>query len=442
MDAIAAPEVAVRRFVSLAISETWLVENTSNIEVVVVGAGLAGLAAARVLARSGLRPVVLEARDRTGGRILTVHDPHTAVPVELGAEFVHGLHPDLWNLLREMRVPVIELSGEHWTRDSDGFHPANSGWDEMNRVFEAMSQAPEQSFAAFIAGTRAAEAVKRSATSYVEGFNAARKEQVSIAWLNQEEKASEEIDGDRSFRVLAGYDAVARHLARDLDIRFSTEVREIRWSPGSVLVETSSGSIRAPRVIVTAPLPLLQNGRLRITPEPPSLSDAANAIATGNALRITFRFAEARWAKATPHLSFIHGDVDFPVWWTAYPVNTPVITAWAAGPKTDALAGRPESDLKQIAIESLRKLLGEDPSEVKAAWFHDWSRDPLALGAYSYVRTNGLAAAEALRNPVERTIYFAGEALAGGHMGTVHGALESGIRAAQRLAADSAESLR
>lgn len=312
----------------------------------------------------------------------------------------------------------------------------------MDRVFEAMSHAPEQSFAEFIGGVRAAQEVKRSATSYVEGFNAARKEQVSIAWLNQDEKASEEIDGDRSFRVLAGYDTVARRLARDLDVRLSTEVREIRWSPGRILVETSGGSIHAARVIVAVPLPLLQKGRLRITPEPPSLSDAANAIATGNALRITFRFAEARWAKATPRMSFIHGDLDFPVWWTAYPVNTPVITAWAAGPKADALAGRAESDLKQIAIESLQKLLGEDPGEVEAAWFHDWSRDPLALGAYSYVRTNGLPAAEALRNPVERTIYFAGEALAGGHMGTVHGAIESGIRAAQRLAADSAQTLR
>ena len=138
----------------------------------------------------------------------------------------------------------------------------------------------------------------------------------------------------------------------------------------------------------------------------------------------------------------MHGDAEFPVWWTAYPVNTPVITAWAAGPKADALAGRSEAELKQIAIESLRKLLGEDPGDPEAAWLHDWSRDPLALGAYSHVRTNGLAATEALRDPVERTIYFAGEALAAGHMGTVHGAIESGIRAAACVAADSSGSLR
>jgi monoamine oxidase len=101
----------------------------------------------------------------------------------------------------------------------------------------------------------------------------------------------------------------------------------------------------------------------------------------------------------------------------------------------DGISG--ESELKSIALESLRKLLGEDPGEVEAAWLHDWSRDSLALGAYSYVRAGGLSAAEALRNPVEDTIYFAGEALAGGHMGTVHGAIESGIRAAECAMAES-----
>jgi monoamine oxidase len=418
------------------------VENTSNMEIVVIGAGVAGLAAARELKRKGLKPVILEARNRVGGRVLTIHDPLTAVPMELGAEFVHGVHPDLWRLLREMRVPVVELGGEHWTGDSAGFHPAGSGWEGIGRVFAAMSRAPEQSFADFIAGVSASEGAKRAATSYVEGFNAARKEQVSIAWLNQEEKSSEQIDGDRSFRILAGYDSVAHYLARDLDVRLSTEVTEIHWSPGSVLVSTPGGAIRAAKAIITVPLPVLYNGHLRIIPEPPSLAEARNAIATGNALRITFRFSEARWTKAAPHVSFMHGGGDFPVWWTAYPVNTPVITGWAAGPKADALKGRSETDLKQIAIESLRKLLGEDPGEVEAAWLHDWSRDPLALGAYSYVRPNGLTAAEGLRNPVERTICFAGEALGGGHMGTVHGAIESGIRAAECMVADSAESLR
>ena len=119
-------------------------ENTSKQEIVVIGAGVAGLAAGRQLARKGLKPLILEARNRVGGRVLTIRDPLTAVPIELGAEFVHGVHPDLWRLLREMHVPVVELGGEHWTGDSDGFHPAGAGWEEMDRVFGAMSRAREQ----------------------------------------------------------------------------------------------------------------------------------------------------------------------------------------------------------------------------------------------------------------------------------------------------------
>jgi monoamine oxidase len=111
-----------------------------------------------------------------------------------------------------------------------------------------------------------------------------------------------------------------------------------------------------------------------------------------------------------------------------------VITGWAAGPNADALAGRSPAELQKIALDSLHKLLGEHPGSPEAVWFHDWSADPFALGAYSYVRTGGLAALAELQKPVENTLCFAGEALATGHMGTVHGAIESGIEAAAALA--------
>ncbi|HWD98111.1 MAG TPA: NAD(P)/FAD-dependent oxidoreductase, partial [Bryobacteraceae bacterium] len=381
-------------------------------------------------------PLVLEARHRIGGRILTVHDPLTPVPIELGAEFVHGVHPALWRVLRGLHAPVLELTGEHWTRDAEGLHPAGGGWDEMDRIFDEMSRAPEQSFAQFIAGAHASADAKRAATSFVEGFNAAHKEQVSVAWLNEEQKVSDEIQGDRSFRVLAGYGAVCGRLAENLDIRLSTEVSRIRWSPGDVQIETARGeSFRCARALIAVPFAGLRCGRPQLDPEPPSLAAARGAIATGSALRVTFRFAESPWNKAAPHLSFLHGDAAFPVWWTAFPVAAPVITGWAAGPNADALAGRSPAELQKIALDSLHKLLGEHPGSPEAAWFHDWSADPFALGAYSYVRTGGLAALAKLQKPVENTICFAGEALAVGHMGTVHGALESGIEAAAALAA-------
>jgi monoamine oxidase len=378
-------------------------------DVVVIGAGVSGLAAARELVRAGRSVVVLEARDRIGGRVHTVHDPLTPVPIELGAEFVHGAHPVLWNLLRAAVVPVLELEG--------------GGPDGMRAVFKAMAQEPEQSFGQFIDAFQAPEQVKQAVTGYIEGFNAASKDLVSIEWLLQEKRAADSIEGDRSFRVLSGYDSVPKFLARGLDVRLSTPVREVRWTPGLVTVEADGQVFEAPRAIVTMPF------AIPIDPEPASVAAGRAAIVTGSALRVTFRFAEA----PGPELSFIHGDQPFPVWWTPHPVQTSVITGWAGGRKGDVLTGLEDDEIIRIALESLHGILGKDPGEPEAAFFHNWNRDPWSRGAYSYGRVNGAKAQRYLAEPVDDTLFFAGETVCPeGHMGTVHGAMVSGIEAARR----------
>jgi len=147
---------------------------------------------------------------------------------------------------------------------------------------------------------------------------------------------------------------------------------------------------------------------------------------------VTLRFRQAAWQRH-PRLSFIHGDAPFPVWWTQYPVEVPVITGWAAGPRALELRGKSESELIETARQSLAAILEEDPGEPLAAYFHDWESDPWARAAYSYVRVNGLQAVRALACPVQKTLCFAGEALAIAAMGTVHGAIASGRDAARAL---------
>jgi monoamine oxidase len=285
-----------------------------------------------------------------------------------------------------------------------------------------MVRAPEQSFGDFIAGVEAPENVKQAATGFVEGFNAAYKERVSVEWLNSENAASDEIDEDRSFRVRSGYDSVPVFLARNLDIRLNTPVRRLSWKRGAVVAETDAGEFHAPKAIVTVPIAVLFNGGMIIDPEPEALLRARDAIGAGQAIRVTFRFG-----NPILETGFLRGDQPFPVCWT----DGPVVTAWAAGPKADALHGLDADQLKQIALSSVRGILNENPGEPEGAWLHNWCAGPWSLAAYSFVCVGGMAAQRKLCEPVEDTLYFAGEAVApSGHLGTVHGALVSGIHAA------------
>ena len=126
-------------------------------------------------------------------------------------------------------------------------------------------------------------------------------------------------------------------------------------------------------------------------------------------------------------------NTPFRVWWTQYPVLSPVITGWAAGSRALPLLGQTAEEITGIALASLRTILDEDLGEPIASAFHDWQADPWSRAAYSYVRVNGLATQQELSVPIENTICFAGEAAApaSGHVGTVHGALASGIAAAR-----------
>jgi len=147
-------------------------------DVAVVGAGVAGLAAARELRRRGLTVVVLEARDRIGGRIFTLRDPRLPLPVELGAEFVHGAAPLTYRLLAEAGITTIDLSGEHW-RAHKGRLARTELWTPIARILAQIAQidrrAPDRSFDDFLAGlgNRATPRDRRAARKFVEGYHAA-----------------------------------------------------------------------------------------------------------------------------------------------------------------------------------------------------------------------------------------------------------------------------
>jgi monoamine oxidase len=402
-------------------------------DVLIVGSGAAGLAAARALTRAGLHVLILEARHRIGGRIHTLHDRLSPVPIELGAEFIHGTPPELWSYVESGRLPALEITAPY-LHIRDG-HVEDGDWEAADRILSGMETAPEQSFRDYVAGVDAPPEACLAAVGYVEGFNAARQELISIRSL------AAAPDDDRSFRPVHGYSSLIELLWRELDgarIALATPISTVEWRRGSVRITAADGRrFEAPRTIVTVPLGVLQSGAIRIAPEPAILRDACRGLVMGHAARLVLRFRRPVWEDRDDlrDAGFLLSGGPFPpTWWTSQPTRSPVITAWAGGPKAEAAPANVEAWIDP-ALHSLESILRREVRDELEAWdAHNWSTDPYSRGAYSYVGVGGMAAQEAFGDPVEDTLYFAGEAVAtGGDIGTVHAALRSGARAARHI---------
>ncbi|MCU1235820.1 MAG: amine oxidase [Candidatus Solibacter sp.] len=398
-------------------------------DVIVIGAGAAGLTAARELERSGRRVICLEARDRVGGRILTVHDADTPVPIELGAEFVHGRAPEIWNL----GLPLRETEGDFIHLEA----PEGAAHRVMDDIERLADEAHDETLLDFLNRRDYTPAERLAAAAFVEGYDAARKERIGVASLAQEFRAAEAIDGDSSFHVIAGYDSLARAIAPS-DVRLNSIVEAIEWRRGEVAVGVRDGHVlRAERVVVTIPLGVLQAGAIRFDPEPTQILEAAHALDFGQAFRITFRFDRAFWEdneKLKGAGFILSNEPVFPTWWTTLPVAAPVITGWSAGPKADPLIGKSKDEIVSMALASLQRITSLPLGRMECAWLHDWQADPFTRGAYSYVPAGALPARRRLAEPVEDTLYFAGEATdLIGYGGTVHGAIASGHRVVKQI---------
>ncbi len=410
-------------------------------DAIVIGAGAAGLAALRELHGAGLSVVCIEALGRIGGRIYTVHDPASPDAIELGAEFVHGRPREIFDIVEEAGLKSAERSHEIQPASVGERTDSGAMWRVMAAMERAAESGPDESFAAFAERAPFDSAAKRAATRFVEGFNAAHAGIVSIHALAQESKAADAIEGDRAFHLLNGYDGVAHAmLPRGAELRLHIAAERIAWKPGEVVVHTRSTTdgtaqeIKARRAVITVSLGVLQGGGITFDPEPSGALEAARALAFGQVMRVTVRFDQMP-SFFRPGFLFSSEPV-FPTWWTSLPTQAPIITGWSAGPKADALVDQSEDAIIDAALESLRRITGAQALPVAATYFHNWHADPCFRGAYSYVPAGKLAARAALAEPVENTLYFAGEAADfSGHAATVHGAIISGRHAAQLVLA-------
>lgn len=421
-------------------------------DTLIIGAGAAGLAAGRTLAEHGQHVILIEARDRTGGRILTEYIDAAGgaqpVPIELGAEFIHGLPSATLETLREARLDWYELAGDGLRFSDSKIVPeaaeraASHVIDSMVRWLDDQPSGTDMSFAEFLNLSDLAPALCESATVYVEGFNAADRNRISIAALARQQRAEEAIQGDRLFHINHGYGALPDYLAGRFAhaggrLLLKHRAKHIRWRAGQVEVSINDDvKIQAARAIVTLPLGVLQAGAVNFDPLPGRVMQQIARMVMGNAKRATLVFKTKFWQElpTAGNLSFLFAPENkIPTWWTPMPDPAPLITAWIGGPQ----CVQTNLDL-DLCLSELSMLFSRPLAELRknlSSWHtHDWATDEFARGAYSYAASGGVDASTQLAEPIKDTLYFAGEHTDNeGHWGTVHTALSSGQRAAARI---------
>ena len=422
-------------------------------DVVVIGAGAAGLAAARALSGAGKRVCLLEARDRIGGRVRTLHIPDLPLPIELGAEFLHGEVASSFAIVDAASLAVCRLPDDHWWSRDGHLTRIRDFWGQIDGIRARIrSGNGDVSFAEFLRRQRnIAPRLRALARMFVEGYHAAHADRISALALRSADGETEE---NRQFRLAGGYDALIEWLHAGLDphrveLRLGTVASAIEWSKGSVTVRCRSSAtaseeeVRAKAAIVTIPVgvwkaPRDGEGAIRFDPPLREKERALAKIESGHVVKIAFRFRERFWEKHDAN--FVHHDDRFmPTWWTAAPLRSPILTGWAGGHAADALLAEKPAMIER-ALDSMSRAFGMPRRKIDAllvaTWTHDWQSDPFSRCAYSYAAVGGSGAHALLARPLRGTLFFAGEATSSDQTGTVAGAIDSGLRAARQASGD------
>lgn len=396
--------------------------------VLIIGAGASGIACATKLRHAGHDTLIIEARDRIGGRMCTVDTPAGAV--ELGGEFVHG---EPLPAFRHTRLPCtkVDETPKRLVGHRAEAHPEL--FDLLERVLAPIEQArDDEAFATLLERSHGVSAtMRRMLTRFVEGFNGADASRIGARGLLRQLRAPG--GGGPHRRFDGGYGALLDRLQRAAGpIQLHAQVTFLRHRAAGIRIDLDDVQMFADAAVVTVPLGVLQRHSIVFDPPLKAKRPALERLIMGDARRITLRLDADVWRER----GILQVERDgFDVFWRSGPA---LLTAWCGGPRALALQGASLEALVSDALAGLAIVLGRAlPQElVHGAYTHDWARDPLSVGAYSYVGIGGDGAAAALAEPVNERLYFAGEACDAESPGSVDGAWRSGERAARRFLRD------
>lgn len=422
-------------------------------EVLIIGAGAAGLMAARELALAGKRVAVIEALPRTGGRIHTVHDPQFSMPIERGAEFIHGKLPLTLSLLQQAGLTYTQTEGELWQKKGGRWLLQEDFIEDFSTLQAACKQVKEDMpvkdfMERYLAGDDREE-LRFTLKNYVEGYYAGELHKASTGALCKELAEADE----EQYRIEGGYQKLIDFLTSDCIEKgcffsLSTPVQQVQWQRNGVMVTSANGmNFRAKKIIITVSVGVWQQDKIQYIPSLHQKVEAAKSLGFGPAVKIIFQFNEPFWKdkKYTQQndLSapgFLFSREIIPTWWSQLPATNAVLTGWCAGPHAAALKGLSEEAIKTKGLQSLGALfdtgLPHLQQKVVASQIAGWINEPYTHGAYSYEVVNGKMHQQVLKETMENSVFVAGEGLFDGvEIGTVEAAFHSGREVAHKVLA-------
>ena len=419
-------------------------------DILVIGAGIAGLRAARVLVENGRRVIVLEARDRLGGRIHT--DRSWGVPVELGASWIHGVSGNpIAALAAAEGIETRASDYESTVYGADGQRRAAGTLDKLeSQVAELLETGREESpdsdepLRAAIDRALAQEDLdtaerldlEMGITESIEHEYAADAIELSA---NHFDDGGAESGGD--VLLPDGYDTVVDAVAEGLDVRLGHVVNRIDTSGDRAFVDTSQGRFEAPAVIVTVPLGVLKSRSIEFTPPLPESKAAAIArLGMGALSKTCLRFGSAFWPADAELIDIVPTAPRRGQWVESLNLalnltglaGVPALMMFNAGKFARTAEAMTDTEVIASASAALAPAFGAIPAPT-GLLRSQWSVDPFSLGSYSFIAVGSSPAdRDALGAPDGRR-FFAGEACSREHAGTVHGAYASGEAAAKAV---------
>ncbi|MGI4804646.1 MAG: flavin monoamine oxidase family protein [Janthinobacterium lividum] len=423
---------------------------TMNSDTIIIGAGAAGLMSAYQLLKANQKVTVLEAHNRIGGRCYTFSGDDFTLPVELGAEFVHGKLPLTLKLLKEANIKYEAVSGDNFQAKNGEIKQSEffmEHWDDFEAALKEVKE--DQSLDEFLQQKFQQEKYKglrKSVIQFAKGYDTADPERVSLFSLRDEWLGDHE--EETQYRIPGGYVQLMDFLANQIkqnngQIFLDSVVKTINWRKDSVEVITTNDTVfTGKKLVVTVPLGVLvlsgnETGAIQFNPDLPEQRNATADMGFGAIIKILIEFSEPFWEEnGLSNLQFLFSEEKIPTWWAQTPLKNNVLTGWLGGNPQDENQHLSDEEILREAVQSLAQIFNTDASfidqKLVSAKVYNWTTDPFTRGSYSYATVKTALALKILKTPVAQTIYFAGEALfEGEQLGTVEAALVSGDEVAK-----------